>query len=333
MGNHLASLAVSGRTLFAILLPLALAAVLVAMASGDTFFGPTALWHGLTGDSSDLGGRILWELRMPRVAAAFVAGALLALAGLQMQVLLGNPLADPYILGISGGAAVAALGALWLDGGPLATGVAAFSGALLSTLLVFSLARDDGNRSSGRLLLTGVVTAAGWGALIVFILTLAPPGKLRGMLFWLTGDLSFASLPTMSAVVLLIGLIVAWSRARALNLLVRGEVTAAASGVDTRRLRRLLYFNAALLTATAVTLGGTVGFVGLVVPHLLRLLAGSDHRVLVPAAVLGGGTLLVVADTLARTMAAPQQLPVGVLTAFIGVPLFLLLLRRQGHPG
>jgi iron complex transport system permease protein len=217
------------------------------------------------------------------------------------------------------------LGSIWLHG-------AALAGALFSMLLVFGLAHGSGSWSAQRLLLTGVVIAAGWGALIGFLLALAPDGSLRGMLFWLMGDLSYASLPVAGASVLLTGLVISIGLGRSLNILAHGEQTASALGVGVAALRRTLYLLGSLLTAAAVMLAGSIGFVGLIVPHLLRLAGLRDHRLLLPAAALLGGNLLLLADTLARTVLAPRQLPVGVLTALIGVPLFLALLyhNRQG---
>lgn len=307
-----------------------LAALLASLMLGSTPVGPGDLWALVSGADSGIPGHIVTELRLPRALAAFAIGGMLALAGAQMQVLLGNPLAEPYILGISGGAAVGALLALLAGAATLGVNAAAFSGALGSIVLVFGLAHGRGTWSPTRLLLTGVVVAAGWGALISFLLVTAPQRNLPGMLFWLMGDLAHVSsyLPGLS--VLAFGLLISLPRARSLNLLARGELQAGALGVAVTPLRLQLYLSASLLTASAVTLGGSIGFVGLVVPHMLRLVAGSDHRLLLPASVLGGGTLLVFADTLARTLFAPQQLPVGVLTAMLGVPLFLYLLQR-GH--
>jgi iron complex transport system permease protein len=178
------------------------------------------------------------------------------------------------------------------------------------------------------LLLTGVIVAAGCGAVVALMLSLAPDQQLRGMLFWLMGDAGEASAPLPTLLILAVGLIVALFFARELNLLTRGPVLAATLGVNVAQLRLVLYFLASLLTATAVTSVGSVGFVGLVVPHLVRLLLGNDQRLLLPAATLAGAALLTLADTLARTLIAPQQLPVGVLTALIGVPVFLFLLAR-----
>ena len=204
----------------------------------------------------------------------------------------------------------------------------AWAGALFSILIVFSLARGEGPWSGTRLLLTGVVTASGWGALISLLLTLGPDGSLRGMLFWLLGDLSYAQLPGWAPAILAIIFLACLGMARSLNVLAMGETTARLLGEPTGKLLWLVYLLASVLTATAVAIAGNIGFVGLIVPHLMRLLVGSDHRNLLPAAALFGGLFLVLSDTLARTVLAPRQLPVGVVTALLGVPLFLLLLNR-----
>ena len=288
------------------------------------------LLTALTGTEGGMEADIIRNLRLPRAVAAFACGGLLALAGALMQVLLRNPLADPYVLGISGGAAVGALGAFlagaasgWIDAG-------AFVGALGATLLVFGLAHGDGSWTQTRLLLTGVIVAAGCGAAVALMLSLAPEGRVKGMLFWLMGDASGATRPWPALALLAVGLAAALPFARELNLLARGEVTARALGVRVGRLRGLVYGLGSLLTAVAVTTVGSVGFIGLIVPHLVRLAIGNDQRLLLPAATLAGGVLLCAADTAARTVVAPIQLPVGVLTALIGVPVFLFLLAR--HP-
>ncbi len=317
-----------GPRLLMLLLLLVVCSAAISLLTGSVGSDWHDLLAALAGDYDNTTTAVILELRWPRTAAAFTTGALLATAGALMQVLLRNPLADPYVLGVSGGAATGALlamlfgmGALWLHG-------AAFGGALLSMLLVFVLAHGSGSWSSQRLLLTGVVVAAGWGATIGFLLAVSPDQGLRSMLFWLMGDLSFAAMPYTGAGVLLCGLVLGIALGRPLNILTHGERTAAALGVTVPSLRRLIYLLASLLTATAVTLAGNIGFVGLIVPHILRLLGLRDHRILLPAAALLGGCLLIVADTLARSLLAPRQLPVGILTALIGVPLFLALLRR-----
>jgi len=275
--------------------------------------------------------RVVAELRLPRAIAAFVTGALLAQAGCLMQVLLRNPLADPYILGLSGGAAAFALIGMSFGLTFLPTPVLAFAGAMLTMLIVFVLARGRGPWSTTRVLLTGVVVAAGWGAIISLILATGPDGSLRSMLYWLMGDLSHASLAAWWLLPLAAGTALLWLRARSLNVLSGGELQAALLGESARARFWEIYVVASLLTALAVSLAGAIGFVGLIVPHLMRLLVGADHRVLLPASALFGGGFLVLADTAARSLLGPRQLPVGVLTALIGVPLFLLLLYRAAR--
>jgi len=298
-----------------------------AVSQGSLDIGGTALWHALLGEHG-AAYLVVRDLRLPRALSAFAVGGLLALSGALLQVLLRNPLADPYVLGVSGGAAVAALlamlagfGAGWMRAG-------AFLGAMISMLVVFGLSRAASVWMQNRLLLTGVVVAAGWGAVISLVLSLAPTAQVQGMLFWLIGDLSYAGDPGAALLALAAGLAVAFWLARPLNLLLRGETVAAALGEDPARLRFVIYLLASLLTAMAVTLAGCVGFVGLVIPHILRLAGGADHRFLLPASVLLGGEFLTIADTLARSWVAPTQLPVGVLTALLGVPVFLYLLVR-----
>lgn len=304
-------------------------ALVFALAAGSVPVRMPAVWNAMTGDATDTASAVVRELRWPRAMAAFAVGGLLAVAGALMQVLLRNPLADPYVLGLSGGAACGALGAMLIGAAALVT-PAAFGGAIVSSMLVFGLARGDGAWSSTRLLLTGVVVAAGWGALIMLLLATAPEAQVRGMLFWLIGDLSSSRHGGIALLTLVVLLLLTLPLARDATLLARGDVTAASLGVPVRPLTIALHCLAALATAIAVTVAGSVGFVGLVVPHAVRLLIGNDQRWLVPASALAGGALLVFADTLARTIIAPAQLPVGVLTALAGVPVFLWLLRRSG---
>ena len=312
----------------ALLVLLAGVSLVVALAVGSISIPPGAVLQGLLGDAEAPGYAVVHNLRLPRALAAFACGGLLAVAGCLMQVLLRNPLADPYVLGISGGAGVGALVAILLGLSAFGINGLAFSGALAATFLVFGLAHGDGSWTQTRLLLTGVIVAAGCGALVALMLSLAPEHKLLGMLYWLMGDLSQATDARPPLLALAAALLLALPFARELNLLARGLATAQALGVAVVRLRRLVYVVASLATATAVTTAGSIGFVGLVVPHLVRLAVGNDQRLLLPASALAGGALLALADTLARTVAAPQQLPVGVLTALIGVPVFLFLLTR-----
>lgn len=308
---------------------LALASIGYALSVGSLAVSGAEIWAAVSSHTGPQ-AEIILELRLPRALAAFAVGGLLALAGTLMQVLLRNPLADPYVLGVSGGAGVGAMSAILLGLSGIGIDGLAFAGALAALLLVFGLARGDGSWTQTRLLLTGVIVAAGCGALIALMLSIAPETKLRGMLFWLMGDLAQANNPAPALAALAFASVLVWPFARELNLLARGDATAQSLGVRVTSLRRLVYFIAALATATAVTQAGSIGFVGLVVPHLLRLMVGNDQRILLPAATLAGGVLLVLADTLARTVIAPQQLPVGVLTALLGVPLFLFLLSHAG---
>lgn len=308
---------------------IALLASLFALAIGSVTISPSELWQVVQGEGSTLHRTLVFELRLPRTLAAFATGGLLAVAGALMQVLLRNPLADPYVLGLSGGAAVGALLAMLTGLGALLISGAAFTGAMLAMVLVFALAHGTGSWTASRLLLTGVVVAAGWGAVITLMLALTPSYKLPGMLYWLMGDVSYARTPWPAVIVLIVAIMVVLPLARNLNVLARGPMQAAALGVPVRPLEWTIYVLASLLTATAVTTAGSIGFVGLIVPHMLRLLLGNDQRIILPASALAGGTLLVLADTLARTMIAPEQLPVGVITALLGVPTFLYLLHRS----
>ena len=316
------------QLLFPALGMLCLLAGVVALASGSAHLGIIDVWHAVAGDAPDNVRRLIIELRLPRALTAFGVGGLLAVAGVLMQVLLRNPLAEPYILGSSGGAAVAALLAMMFGLGATAVDFAAFGGAMAATLLVFSIAQGSGSWTPTRLLLTGVVLAAGFSAATTLLLALSPDRSLRGMLFWLMGDLNYAYAPMRSLWLLAAITLAGLMSARQLNVLARGDLQAAIVGLPVAGFRSLVFIVTALATSISVTTVGVIGFIGLVVPHLIRLLAGSDHRTLLPASALAGGALLVVADTLARTMLAPRQLPVGALTATLGVPLFLILMSR-----
>lgn len=276
---------------------------------------------------------VLLQLRLTRALSGFATGAMLALAGVMMQALLRNPLADPYVLGVSGGAAVGALGALLLCSTPWMPDLASFVGAILVALLLFVLGHRDFRNGSTEgntptLLLTGVIISSGCGALVTLMLSIAPDNRLRGMVFWLIGDLSATQLRLMPWLVLTGASVLAIRMARAVNLIALYAEAAATFGVQVAKVRKGLFICAALLTASAVSSAGSIGFVGLIVPHFCRFLLGPDHRMLLPAATLVGGTFLVLADALARTVIAPQQLPVGVITALIGVPVFLMQLHH-----
>ena len=303
--------------------------LLLSLASGSADISWSEVWTALVGGGSEHTRSLIMELRLPRALTAFAVGGLLAVAGVLMQVLLRNPLAEPYILGSSGGAAVAALLGLMLGWSGALVDLAAFGGAIGAMALVFAIATGTGSWTPTRLLLTGVVLAAGFSAATTLLLALSPDQSLRGMLFWLMGDFSFAYAPAQSlwllAVLLTAGMLVA----RHLNVLARGELQAAIVGLPVIPFRLAIFVATSLATAVSVTTAGAIGFVGLVIPHLVRLVAGSDHRIVLPASAIAGGCLLVIADTLARTLLAPRQLPVGALTAVIGVPLFLILMSRS----
>jgi len=313
----------------AILFLLSIFGFVLAIISGNLSFSFEQYLAVLSGNEDEhLAMRVIYELRLPRAILAFITGGLLAMAGALLQVLLRNPLADPYVLGISGGAAVFALLALSLGLFSWQVSIGAFIGAMLAMLLVFGLSRGHGSWTPARLLLTGVVLAAGWGAIISFILSVAPQSQLRSMLFWLMGDLAYATHYAPGAAILVTGFILSMIGARNLNVMALGSVQAGALGVNVDRLRWQIYILASLLTAAAVVQAGSIGFVGLIVPHMLRLLGLRDYRFLVPGCVLAGGSLLVIADTLARSMFTDISLPVGVLTAGIGVPVFIFLLYK-----
>lgn len=313
------------------LILLAPLSVLAALATGSLTLSPATLWRVLNGSEHGVAATVVLHLRLPRALTGFAVGGLLALSGTLLQALLRNPLADPYILGISGGAAVTTLIALLAGAGGLWLTGSALAGSLTVMLLVFGISHGRGQWTETRLLLTGVVVAAGCGALVSLLLAISPQTQLSSLLFWLLGDLAQSTSPGIGLGTLAAGLALCLPFARALNLYARGEHVAAALGENIRLLRYGIYFVASLLTAVAVTLAGAIGFVGLVVPHLLRLLGDTDHRRLLPDAVLLGGSLLTLADTLARTVVAPSQLPVGVLTALLGVPIFLILLGRSAR--
>jgi len=316
----------------------ALGAFLLSLALGSVRLDAGQLWQALAGADTGTAGAIVRELRLPRAAAAFACGGLLALSGALMQVLLRNPLAEPYVLGVSGGAATGALGAMLLMLPLWAVQAGAAGGALLSMVLVATLARRDllhpqvqgGHHEAGaRLLLTGVILAAGWSALITLIISIAPEAHLRGMLFWLTGDLGGTATYGPALAMLVAVLLLAMPMARSLNVMQLGETVAQSLGVQVGRVRLATFVLASLSIAAAITTAGSIGFIGLVVPHLVRLAWGNDQRLLLPASALLGGALLMAADLIARTVIAPAQLPVGVITALLGVPTFLYLLLRR----
>lgn len=311
-----------------LLLGLLLLMLGLSLSIGSTTYRPWQLWQN--SEDALLARDIIWSLRLPRSIAACAVGALLAVAGALQQILLRNPLADPYILGTSGGASVGALLAMLLGSSTAIINGSAALGAGVAIVLVFVLAGRDRTINPVSLLLTGVAISAFCGAFSALLLSLAPDGLLRGMMFWMLGDLSGAAWPLAlgGALILLLLLV---PLLRDLNILALGGQSAHALGLNTTQLHWMLYFFAAIATALAVTTAGMIGFVGLIVPHALRLLLGQDQRLLIPACALGGGLFLLSADVLARTVLAPIQLPVGVVTALVGAPMFIWLLRARTH--
>jgi iron complex transport system permease protein len=318
----------------------ALGVGLLATLAAASALGPVrvSVMAALWGDATSVDHAILVQTRIPRVLLAAVVGAALSAAGAGFQGLLANPLADPHVLGVSGGAAVAGAAVLVLGVDPVSPLVplAAFLGALATVTVCVLVARTGGRTTPHALLLTGVVTNALSAALIMLVNALASYRQAQGVLFWMMGALSTQSygMVAVAGSYAAIGAAALLRHAPALNLLAAGEESAASLGVEVERVRRAVFVAAALLVGAAVSVSGMIGFVGLIVPHVLRLLLGPDLRLLIPASCLGGAIFLVWADTLARTVLGPAELPVGVVTALLGGPFFLLLLRRslRGRP-
>jgi iron complex transport system permease protein len=304
---------------------LCIVAVLALVAS--VVLGPAAVPLGEL-----LRSDIVWNLRAPRAVLAFLVGGSLGVAGAGLQALVRNPLADPFLLGLSGGAGLGAVLAIALHlPGPWVLPIAAFVGALAALVLVYRLGLVGGATLDPRILLLGGVAVGAFAAAITTaIVALADAAELRNAFLWLWGGLSTASWNAVLVVALYapLPLAVLLAASRPLDLLALGEESAGYLGADVESVKRRVYLAASLLTAVAVAVSGVIGFVGLIVPHLARLTWGHRHRALLPAAFIGGGALLAIADTLARTVVAPRELPVGVVTALIGVPVFAFLLRR-----
>ncbi len=307
----------------------ALFSLFIALLFGSVSLTPAQIVQSIFDASPSIERDILWELRLPRALAAFACGGLLALAGVLLQALLRNALADSYILGVSGGASLGSLGAIALGAGLALTNAAALIGAIAAIAIVFGVTFRGGQWNVYRLLLSGVVLSAGFAALTSLILVAAPSAQMKGMLFWLMGDLSYAESPLVACVLLVVLTFAAVALAARLDILGLGDAKARSLGVNVGSLQLMVFFGAALATVAAVMLGGSIGFVGLMMPHAVRLMGVTRHRLLLPVSVLAGGCFLTLADTCARTLWAPQQLPVGIFTALIGVPCMLILLTRR----
>jgi iron complex transport system permease protein len=316
-------------SLLLLLLLLAAAVFFAALLIGSSGIGLRAALAALGGSGDAATRSVLIGVRLPRVLAAFGVGSLLALAGVLLQALFRNSLADPYVLGVSGGAAVGALLAMMAGAAALIVQSAAVGGALCAVGAVYLLARGGG---TPRLLLTGIVMASACGALVSVLLVLADSSHVRGMVFWLAGDLEWAVSPWASATAAVLAVALAVGVARPLNVLAAGELRARTVGLALDAWRNALFIGCAALTAIAVVSAGTVGFVGLITPHAVRLaFRTSDHRIVAPAAAVAGGMLLASADLVARTVASPRQLPVGAIMALVGAPLFVVILRGRGR--
>jgi iron complex transport system permease protein len=313
----------------AALCALSLAAFFAALLIGSAGLSAPRALQALFGGGDDFSRLIVRTVRLPRAVAAFSVGSLLALAGVLLQALFRNPLADPLIVGVSGGTAIGALLAMLTGAGiAIMHGYATVGGTLVG-LGVLLMARGGG---ATRLLLCGVVLASACGAFITVLLTLADNGHLRGMVFWLSGDLSWAQQPWLELVAATAALVAAFIGGRWLNVLGSGELRSATAGLAAGTARVGMFCLGATLTSIAVIGGGMIGFVGLIAPHMVRLSFGtSDHRVVAPAAALAGGSLLCLADIVGRTIAGPRELPVGAVMALIGAPAFVILLRRQSR--
>lgn len=313
----------------------ALAVLLVAVAVGPAHLEVGATWQAIFGRGEPTAVAIVRELRVPRALLAFLVGGSLAVTGAALQALVRNPLADPYLLGLSGGAGLGAVLAIALGiGGPWAIPLAALAGALAAIALVYRLGLVTGSVLDARvLLLAGVVVGAFAASVMGAIMALSSAPAIRNALLWLLGSFGGSSWRTVGVfgAYAVVPLALLYRASRPLDLLSLGEEPALFLGADVERLKRTLYAAASLLTAAAVAVSGIIGFVGLVVPHAVRLAWGHLHQTLLPAAFLLGGTLTVAADAVARTAFAPDELPVGVVTALIGVPVFVVLVRRWGR--
>ncbi len=324
---------------------LLLVAVFIAVAIVSVLIGPARIgiiqglkgllygWHegyaGLTPSEKT----IIFSIRLPRVIFAGLVGASLSAAGVIFQALLRNPLADPFILGVSGGSAVGAIIGIIIGLGSVPFGISglAFLGAVITVVLVFLIGKTNKELHSNTLLLAGVIVNAFFSAIIMFLISISTNTDLHNITFWLMGDLSLATWVKILfvSILLLFGFAIIYSYARPLNLIVTGEETAMQLGVSVERTKIILFLAGSLVTALAVSFSGIIGFVGLIIPHIMRMLLGPDHRLLLPASFLFGASFLVVADTIARTVIPHSELPVGVITAICGAPYFIYLLRRR----
>ena len=309
--------------------------ILLSMLLGTADVTIVQLWGILTGDTEvkEMTKLIVLNIRLPRIIAAGLAGFSLSLGGLVFQAILRNPLADPFILGVSsGGAFGAVLGIMYGFSFNLGIPILSFAGAMLTIYLVLVMGQRKMGMESSTILLAGVIINAFFTAIIMFFISTAADDRLHTMLFWLYGDLSQSAYVqfTIIAPVVVMAFIILYGLSRHLNLITAGEETALQLGVDIKRTKMICFLVVSLVIGLVVSFSGLIGFVGLIVPHLGRMVLGSDHRLLMPVSALGGAVFLIAADTVARTIISPSELPVGVITAFIGAPFFIYLLKTRG---
>ncbi|MDE2821134.1 MAG: iron ABC transporter permease [Chloroflexota bacterium] len=335
--------AARSRRLIAVLAPLILLSITLAVVIGPVEIAPLTVWEivfgkvtGAEGNWSNAQANIVWLIRFPRVLLAGVVGAGLAVIGVVMQAVTRNPLADPFLLGISSGAALGAVSVLLIGVfaglGIFALSVGAFLGAMLAFVLVFSLALQQGRLLPTRMILAGVAASFMFSSVTSFItLSDDSSGAARRVLFWMLGGLSGARWEdlTLPALALVLGIIYLMGQSRALNALIIGDETATTLGIDVHKLRRRLLVVTSLLTGLIIAVSGTIGFVGLMMPHIVRLIVGTDHRRVLPVSLLAGALYLIWVDVIARTLFAPEEIPVGIITSFCGAPFFLWLMRRS----
>jgi iron complex transport system permease protein len=318
---------------------LLLGVILVSLSLGAAKIGVAqvlrVLIHHVVYFDSPAGpeGLIILSVRLPRILLAGLVGAALAVAGCSFQALLRNPLADPYILGVSSGSALGAVSAILagLSATSFGMPLASFCGAIITVMLVFHVGKVGRGLHTNTLLLAGVIISSFFSAIIMFFISVVQNEDLSKIVFWLMGDFSFSNYHLILIILPYIagGIGVIYSNARGLNLIVMGEETAVQLGIDVERLKKMAYIFASLITAAAVSVCGLIGFVGLIIPHSVRMLFGPDHRLLIPASTLVGACFLIASDTIARTIAAPTELPVGAVTATFGAPFFIYLLKRR----
>jgi len=319
-----------------VLLVLLLVTLVMGLSMGSSGSQFQAVWETLfmDGAANSMDGAIIWRIRLPRVLLAVLVGAALSLGGLVFQALLKNPLAEPYILGISGGAAIGAIIGIILGLAPIpGVSATAFSGSLATLVLIIMISSGRSMVIKDALLLSGVMVNAFCTAVIMFLLSITQDARLHNIIFWLMGDLSASQIHHVGllAAALLPCFMVIFFHANRMNLLQLGGDMAASMGVHVRRTTVILLVVTTLMISLTVSQCGLIGFVGLVIPHLLRLMIGPDHRILAPACILGGGAYMVVCDLLARGIPPQGEMPGGVVTAMIGAPLFIMLLRRSGR--